>query len=307
MTAVVETSESSRDGPLLAGSIAVVAWGFGPLIVRGISASSTSIIVFRVGFAVPVMIAAAYLLGGRITWPVIRQACVPGVLFFGSIVTSFASYQHTSIALATLIPAVQPALVLFLAPRVFGERSSRRQIYCAVCALLGVGGVVLAAGRSSGAHMTGNLLAVANLLLWTVYFVQVKRVRATGVHSWSFLAAVFTVCAVFAVPYGLIASNDLGAVGGRDWILISLIILGPGLVGHGLMTWAQRHLDITVASLMTLGNPVISATGAWLIFGEGLRPLQLLFAMVVLGAITGIVVDARAGAVAETGLSGPAE
>ena len=58
---------------------------------------------------------------------------------------------------------------------------------------------------------------------------------------------------------------------------------------------------------MTLGNPVISATGAWLIFGEGLRPLQLLFAMVVLGAITGIVVDARAGAVAETGLSGPAE
>ena len=155
--------------------------------------------------------------------------------------------------------------------------------------------------------MTGNLLAVANLLLWTVYFVQVKRVRATGVHSWSFLAAVFTVCAVFAVPYGLIASNDLGAVGGRDWILISLIILGPGLVGHGLMTWAQRHLDITVASLMTLGNPVISATGAWLIFGEGLRPLQLLFAMVVLGAITGIVVDARAGAVAETGLSGPAE
>ncbi len=146
-----------------------------------------------------------------------------------------------------------------------------------------------------------------NLLLWTVYFIQVKRVRSTGVHSWSFIACVFMVASCIAIPWGLIASDDLHAIGGRDWLMIALTVIGPGLVGHGLMTWAQRHLDITVASLLTLANPVISATGAWWIYNEALQPLQLLSSVVVLIALACIVVDARGGLPVETGLSGPAE
>ena len=307
MTTAVETRAPSSDVPLIAGSLAVVAWGFGPLIVRGVSASAPSIIVFRLGFAIPVMIAVAYATGGRITLAVLRQAVVPGVLFAFSMMASFESYKATSIAVASLIPAVQPALVLFIAVRLFGERSSRRQLVLAGAALAGVFGVVLAAGNTSGTAMRGNALAVGNLLLWTVYFIQVKRVRSTGVHSWSFIACVFMVASCIAIPWGLVVSNDLHAVGGTDWLLIGLMVCGPGLMGHGLMTWAQRHLDLTVASLLTLASPVISATGAWLIFSERLRPMQVLFAGVVLISLAGIVVDARVSVAAETGLSGPVE
>ncbi len=295
--------ETGHDTPYIAGTIAVIAWGLGPLMVRAISASSVTIVVFRTALAVPVMIAVAYLLGGKLTVEVFRRALLPGVLFFGAIITSFASYQHTSIALATLIPAVQPAIVLFIAPRIFGERSSRRQIALAVVALVGVGGVVLAAGDASGAATLGNVFATLNLLVWTAYFVQVKRVRSVGVHSWSLLAAVMTICACLAVPYGLLFSNDLAAFGGMDWFYIVLMIVGPGLLGHGLMTWAQRHLDLSVASLMTLGSPVISALGAWIIYDEALLPLQIAFAAVVLGALAGIVLDARSGLVNEAVLT----
>ncbi len=307
MTVAVQARAESRDVPLAAGVLAVVAWGFGPLIVRSIGASAPSIIVYRLGFAVPVMIAVAYLTGGRITLTVLRQALFPGVLFALSMMASFESYKSTSIAVATLIPAVQPALLLFVAFRLFGERSSSRQVALAVTALCGVFGVVLAAGHTGGTAMRGNLLAVVNLLLWTVYFVQVKRIRSAGVHSWSFLASVFMVGATIAIPWGLVVSNDLHAVGGRDWLMIGLMVCGPGLVGHGLMTWAQRHLDITVASLLTLASPVISAAGAWIIYSEGLRPMQMVFSVVVLVALAGIVVDVRAGAATETALSGPAE
>ncbi len=89
--------------------------------------------------------------------------------------------------------------------------------------------------------------------------------------------------------------------------MIALMVCGPGLVGHGLMTWAQRHLDLTVASLLTLASPVISATGAWLIYSEHLRPMQGVFATVVLLALAAIVVDARASTLSETALSGPAD
>jgi len=293
MTASLRTRATSTDLPLAAGALAVFAWGFGPLIVRGIHASAASIIVFRFAFAVPVMIAIAYLAGGRLSLAVFRQALGPGVLFALSTMASFSSYKTTSIALATLIPAVQPALILFVASRLFGERLPARRVVCAVAALSGVFGVVLASGNTSGTAMRGNLLALANLFLWTAYFVQVKRVRSTDTHSWAFLAAVFTVASCVAIPWGLAAATDIHAIGGTDWLLLGLTVVGPGLMGHGLMTWAQRHLDMTVASLLTLGAPVISATGAWLIFDEKLRALQGFFAAAVLVALAGIVVDAR--------------
>ncbi len=307
MTSSTQSVEQSPDSAFLAGGVAVVAWGFGPLIVRGVSASSTTIVVYRVTMAVPLMIALAYLFGGRISWAVIRTSVLPGVLFFLSIITGFASFQRTSIALATLIPAVQPALIMFLAPRVFGEQSSRRQHGLAVVALLGVVGVVLAASSGGGSATSGNLLAVANVVIWTAYFIEVKKARAGGVHSWSFLACIFGVCAALAIPYALIVSDDLGAIGGRDWWLLALMVLLPGVAGHGLMTWAARHMDVSIASLMTLASPVVSAVGAWIIYSESLAPLQIVFAAVVLGALAGIVVDARGGAVRETALSGPVE
>ncbi len=307
MTVAVRPAETSTDAPFVAGAIAVVAWGFGPLIVRAIPRSFETIATYRVGLAVPVMIAVAYIMGGKITWTVMKHAFVPGALFFVSMITSFASFQKTSIALATLIPAVQPALVLFIAPKLFGERSSARQNTFAALSLLGVGGVVLAAGRATGSGTSGNILAAINLVVWTAYFVQIKRVRALGIHSWSLLAAVMTVCACFTVPFGLITSDDLGSFGGSDWGYVALMIFGPGLLGHGLMTWAQRHLALSIASLMTLGTPVISAVGAWAIYSESLRPLQIVCALVVLGALAGMVLAARQSVAAETALSGPPE
>ncbi len=75
------------------------------------------------------------------------------------------------------------------------------------------------------------------------------------------------------------------------------MVLLSGLVGHGLMTWAQRHVDITVASLLMLGGPVISAVGAWVVFSQQLSPVQIAGALVVLAALGGIVLEVRSSAV----------
>jgi drug/metabolite transporter (DMT)-like permease len=61
-------------------------------------------------------------------------------------------------------------------------------------------------------------------------------------------------------------------------------------MGHGLMTWAQRRLDTTVASLLQLATPVVAAVGAYLVHHQPLRPLQLMGAVVVLtGAVVACV------------------
>ena len=287
-------SESRERLAISVGAIAVFAWGFGPLLVRGIDASAATIVFWRLWLATPVMVGAAYLSGGRVSLPLLKTVFVPGVLFGTSMIVGFTSFQTTSIANATLIGALQPALMLFIGPLLFGDRTGSRQVLLAVIALAGIGTVVLGAKQSSGASLHGDLLALINLGLWTAYFVRVKQVRNKGVHAGALIAGVFCVAAVVVSPWVLLTSHDLGAIHGSDWLLIGLMVLVSGLVGHGLMTWAQRHLDITLASLLTLGSPVISAVGAWIVFGQHLSSVQIAGSLVVLAALGAIVLEARA-------------
>lgn len=91
----------------------------------------------------------------------------------------------------------------------------------------------------------------------------------------------FSWASVVVVPWALLSHSDLGAMNAKDWFLVILMSLIPGILGHGLMTWAQRHIDVTLASLLGLASPVISTIGAWIIFAQRLRPLQIVGACIV--------------------------
>lgn len=293
----MKTSEGRARLAISIAAIAVFAWGFGPLMVREIHASAGTIVFWRLWIAMPVMLTAAYLTGGRVSIPLIKAVFVPGVIFGVSTLVGFTSYQTTSIANATLIGALQPVLMLFIGPMLFGERSSARQVLLAVIALGGISTVVLGANQSSGASLHGDALALINLGLFTTYFVRMKQVRNKGIHSIALIAGVFCVAAVTVTPWVLLTSPDLGGIHGTDWLSIVGMVLLSGLVGHGLMTWAQRHIDITVASLLMLGGPVISAIGAWVVFSQQLSAVQIAGALVVLAALGAIVLGVRSNAV----------
>ncbi len=300
------TVQHRRAGlPLFAVALAVFAWGFGPLFVKGIDASFNTIVFWRVLIGTVVAVAFAYLVGGRITLRLVVVAFPAGVCFALSFIFGFASFQETSIVNATLLPALQPVLILFLATRMFGERRSAVELAYAGLALAGV--VVVVAGASSdGASLEGNLFAVLNLLVFTAYFLLGKRARDTDVHAWSFLAAVFIGACVVVLPWALVSSHDLGAIQGADWLLLCGLILFPGMVGHGLMTWAHHYVDVTVTSMMTLANPVVSIAGAWIIYDQELEPAQIAGGVVVLVALGAILRRQRAerALAAEAALTG---
>ena len=293
----MKTSEGRARLAISIAALAVFAWGFGPLMVRGIDASAGTIVFWRLWMAMPVMLTAAYFTGGRVSLPLLKAVFVPGVIFGISTLVGFSSYHATSIANATLIGALQPVLMLFIAPLLFGERSSARQILLAVIALGGISTVVLGAQQSSGASLHGDALALINLGLFTTYFVRMKQVRNKGIHSIALIAGVFCVAAVTVTPWVLLTSHDLGAIHGTDWLSIVGMVLLSGLIGHGLMTWAQRHVDITLASLLMLGGPVISAIGAWIVFSQQLSAVQIAGALVVLAALGAIVLEHHSSAV----------
>lgn len=291
--------------PLVAVAIAVVVWGVGPLFVRAIDADAATIVLWRVLLALPIAVAVAYATGGGMSWTMLRRATVTGICFAVSMIAGFSSFRETSIANATLIPALQPALILVLASRMFGERRSPGEVVWALVAFAGVSAVVL--GASGGETSTyGDLLAVANLLVFTVYFLLAKHARTGNVHSWSFLAAVFVVTAFVVVPWAVAVRGGVETLHGVDWLYVLAIVIGPGMIGHGFMTWAHHYVDVTVTSMLTLANPVVSIVGAWLLFAEALGAVQVLGTAVVLVAL-GMIVRHQRGArlaAAEAALAG---
>lgn len=290
-----------EDIHIIAAITAVFAWGIGPIFNKTMTVDPSAIVFYRILIGAPLMTAMAYLNGGSLSIDLMKRTALPGVLFALSMITGFASVKMTSIANATLITTIQPVLVLFVAPKMFGERLRPRQILYSACALAGVLVVVLAAASTSGAHLSGDLLSVANVTIWTSYFVLSKKRRLAGVHSWSFLSAVFIWSAVVVLPYGFMFSNDLGDMTNGDWGRIIAMAVGPGVVGHGLMTWAQSHVDVTLASLLGLMSPVISTALAWAILDQSLTLWQSGGAVVVLVSLAFLVREQRTPAEASLG------
>lgn len=291
--AISTTQVSSRhDTAVTAACLAIVAWACGPLLVRGFSVSTPTILFFRMLVATPVMVLASYVVGGGLSKAAVKAALLPGVLFSLNVISSFESYRTTAILHTTIIQSLSPALVLLVAGWLFGEHSTRRQLALAGVAFVGVMIVIATGSSTKGASLHGDLYAVVNLLIWTMYFLRMKHVRSTvNVDSWSLIASIFIVGSVILMPWAAITSGDLGAMRANDWWLSVALVAGPGLVGHGLMTWAQRDLDVTLASLLSLGSAPISTVGAWLIFDQELHAAQVFGSAVVIVALALIVLD----------------
>lgn len=289
----------AKSGPLAAASVAVVVWGIGPLFVKAIGLSGITVAIYRLWFAIPVMFAILTVTRGRMSWAAIKVAAPAGVLFAADIALSFSSFQHTSIANATIIGALSPLLVLAVASRMFGDRIRPIDIVWFAMALIGTLMVVIFNAKVHGQSRSwfGDALAIGSLGTWTAYFLYIKRKRTDGVPAFAFMTAVITCAAVALTPYALVAAKPVSALQGSDWIWLFLLICGPGATGHGLMTWATRFLNVNLTSLMTLAGPVVSTVGAAIFFSQRLAFGQVIGGALVLVAIAMVLLGHRTSAI----------
>lgn len=292
--------------PLAAASVAVTIWGIGPLFVRAIGTTGLTVATYRLVLGIPIMFAILLAQGGAMTWRIMRAAAPAGVLFALDLGLGFSSFQHTSIANATLLGALSPLLVLGVAGPMFGDRLRRVDHLWFAAALLGTVMIVIGGQRGGESSLAGDAMALGSCIAWTAYFVYLKRRRLDGMPAFAFMTAVITTGAIVILPYALLTSPDLGDVHGTDYVWLILLILGPGAVGHGLMTWATRYINVNVSSLMILAGPVVSTIGAYVFFDETLKFGQLAGGAIVLGSL-GLVLAGHARAETIDGVPQPLE
>lgn len=275
--------------PILAVFVAVFAWGIGPLLFLAPAISINSILFYRVLFWPPLLYLIMRRNGSQINKGLLRSVLVPGILFGTSTIFGFTAITTTSVANATIIGNISTAMVLFVAPKYLNEKVSRSQIFLALTSFGGVLAIVIGAGNTGGSTWHGDFLALINAILWTAYFISSKRRRVDGVNTWQFLFGVSVIQVCVVVPYALVTSKDILEISWRDLGFLIAMTLFSGTIGHSFMVWAQKHVDVSVSSMILLLGPVISSIGAWLVYKQQISLIQMLGGAVVLASLAGVV------------------
>jgi drug/metabolite transporter (DMT)-like permease len=282
-----DTAREPRTSALgmTAATAAVVVWGVSSVAVKQVEGlNGIGIACYRIWFGAVVVTAVYLVTGGRITRSLMRASFLGGLTFTVDLVLFFCAVQVTSVANATIIGALQPVLVLFVAGPLFGERTRASEVLWGAVAIAGTA-IVVFGGDGGGANsLRGDLLAVGALFAWTAYFVCTKTARQT-LSAFEYLTGMAIWSAVLVVPLPLIVEGSLGTTDPEGWILIVYLALVNGLLGHFLMAFAHGHVKLLTISLLTLAIPVCSAGAAALLIDEPLTGIQLVGMVIVLSAL----------------------
>jgi drug/metabolite transporter (DMT)-like permease len=241
---------------------------------------------YRLWLGAVLMIAFLLVMGRRLSWPIVRRTIPSGILFGANLCFFFTALKLTSVADVLIVAALQPALTLLVAGPLFGEQVTAHDVAWTAVSL---GGVVLVVLGSSGTpewSLEGDLWAIAALFAWTTYWLLSKRIRQE-IRALEYMTAVTIVAAIVVTPVALLSGQSF-AVRWQDFLWLILFV-ATAQAGHSLLAWSHAQVDVSISSLLILGEPVISAVAALIFLGEPLPPLSIVGGMVAVLAV-GVII-----------------
>jgi drug/metabolite transporter (DMT)-like permease len=269
-------------------SLGVFLWAASTVIVKDSRVTGVTFAVCRLWVGAAALWLVVRLTGRRVPKEVWRASIVPGVLFAANIALFFEALQRSTVANVTLITSIEPALIFLVAGRMFGERITPWDVGWTAASIAGIGLVVAGAASRPGWHPSGDVMALIAILVWTVFFLASKRIRARTA-TLEYFTAVLGVAAVALTPVMFLRGGNFSDPSARDWLLIVIVALGPGTGGHLLVTWAHRVVDVSLSSVIGVGQPVIAAAGAAVFLGEELVALQIIGGFLTMISVIAVV------------------
>jgi drug/metabolite transporter (DMT)-like permease len=177
------------------------------------------------------------------------------------------SFQFTTVASSVLLVTTHPVFVAFISYAAFNEKIGSRAITGMVIALVGTAIIVGGDLGFSGDAWIGNLLALGGGLMAGLYLLAGSRLRKRlSLPTYAYLvygpASMFLLAACIATNVEMVPADP------SEYLIFSLLALGPMLAGHTIYNWSLRFVSPTVVSVTLLGEPVGSSILAFLILSE---------------------------------------
>jgi DME family drug/metabolite transporter len=274
--------------------VAALLWGTVGIATQAIYSvavtNALTIGFFRLAIATPVLFGACW-------WAGLRRFRFPRhdlmlMLLIGATMAMYqvsflAAIPRIGVAVTVLVTlCTAPVIVALLAAAFLREPLTRQVVLALVCGLLGT---VMLSWANPGAAVGGDdtlvgvALALGSALGYSV-MTLCSRALAGRYHPLQPMAVGLGTGAVLLLPF-VVASNIHIVFPPMGWALLLYLGVVPTALAFVVFLTGMRHTTATVASIVTLAEPLTATVLAWLLFGERLGPLGLLGAALLLGAI----------------------
>ena len=236
-----------------------------------------------------VLAAFVKLRGGRIRhgigWKKVLLLGVTGGIMGANWILLFEAYNYTTVPVATLCYYMQPTIVVFLSPLLFGERITPKKLGCALVSILGM---VLVAGVADGgsirsADVTGILLGLGAAVLYATVIILNKKVQIADDYEKTILQLLSA--AIVMAPY-LLLTEDFSALRLDVYAAVMLAVVGLVHTGlaYALYFSSMRSLKAQTIAMLSYIDPVSSLILSALILHEQLTVYGLIGAVCIIGA-----------------------
>jgi drug/metabolite transporter (DMT)-like permease len=227
-----------------------------------------------------------------------RTAALPGLFFGANIALFFTAITKTSIAHAEFIGAMTPLVLLPLGALMFEEQPNWRALRWGAVSIVGVVLVLFFGSGQGTTSVSGDLLMIGVLALWTGYLLSSKRARVSGVGTIDFMSCMMPIGVLVAGPIAaIIAGADVFGLTAKGWLVVAILTLLTGMLSHGCIVFAQQHIPVATIGIMQTAQPALAVLFGFLILGEAVRPPQMVgMALVICGLALFTVSSQRAAA-----------
>lgn len=212
-----------------------------------------------------------------------------GLAFAADLFVWHRSVVLAGAGMATILGNTQVFVTAVLSTIFFREPLTWRFLGTATAALAGV---TLLVGVGSDVAFTPDYLAgvgygLATGAVYGVFLILLRGAgrRSRGVSSLAPLAWFSVYAAVFLGGAIAVERQPVAPPSAAAWALLLLLALIAQSLGWWAISKSVVRMRGSVAGLILLLQPVLATVWSVLLFGEKLRPLQVLGALVTLGAI----------------------
>lgn len=277
--------------------IAAVLWGTTGAATRLIyvndDVSPLAVSLMRLAISAPILATSCWKLLGRRMFAIRRRdlgiMALIGFLIAFYHAAYFAAITYIGISVATLLTiCTAPIIVVGLSALLKQEQLTRHVLVSLTCAL--VGAAVLIGSQAEVElqqdTLIGSLFALGSAFGYAAMIVC-GRFLAQRYHPLQITTVEFSAGTLTSLVLNLLAGTTL-SFSPASWLLLLYLGAITTALGYGLFLAGMRTTSGTVASTLTLAEPLTAAVIAWLLFGEQLGAggiggaLLLVFSFVML-------------------------
>ena len=208
--------------------------------------------------------------------------CLTGVALGANWLLLFESYNHTSVAVATLCYYMEPTILILLSPLLFKEKLTAKKLVCAVVSFVGM---VLVSGvlENGDTDLTGILFGLGAAVLYAVVVILNKKNPVENAYGKTMVQLFVSAAVLF--PY-LLLTEDVGSfsLGGTEIAMLLIVGIVHTGIAYAMYFGSVQNLPSQTVAVFSYIDPVLAVVLAGSLLGETLSVSELIGAVLILGA-----------------------